>query len=67
VKFYISVKDKKWFEFLRDRKADEVNFWRSSPKAPFRALPTGGRFPWKMYAPRNFIVGGRFFDLADHK
>jgi hypothetical protein len=48
--FYIGVTDEKWFEFLRDRNADEVNFWRPSSKAPFRA-PTGGLLLWKLHAP----------------
>lgn len=51
MKFYIGVTDKKWFGFLRDRKAGEVNFWRPTPQAPFRALPTGGLLLWKLHAP----------------
>ncbi len=65
MKFYTGVTDKNWFEFLRDRKSDEVNFWHPSPRAPFRAFPTGGLFLWKLSALLSFVVGGIFFGLAD--
>ena len=61
MRFYIGVTDKRWFEFLRDRQADEVNFWRPSARTAFRALEPGQLFLWKLHSPENFIVGGGFF------
>ena len=40
---------------------DEVNFWRPSSTATFKALQWGGPFLFKPHSPRNFIVGGGFF------
>lgn len=40
---------------------EEVNFWRPSPQASFKALQPGEMFLFKLHAPRNFIVGGGFF------
>ncbi len=58
--FYIGVTDNDWFEFLRQCKPDEVNFWRPGAQG-FSALQIGQPFLFKLHSPRNFIVGGGFF------
>lgn len=40
---------------------DEVNFWRPSPDASFKALLPGELLLFKLHAPENFIAGGGFF------
>ena len=59
--FWVGVTDDHWFEFLRARQPDEVNFWRPGGGRSFRSLPPGGMFLFKLHSPQNFIVGGGFF------
>lgn len=61
MKFWVGVTDFDWFEFLRTRNPDEVNFRQplSRPLATF--LEPGVPFLFKLHSPRDFIVGGGFF------
>lgn len=59
--FYIGVTDKKWFSFLREKNADEVNFWRPGGRSPFKALSQGDLFLFKLHSPDDYIVGGGIF------
>jgi len=43
------------------RHVEEVNFWRPSPDANFKALQPGEILLFKLHAPENFIAGGGFF------
>jgi len=61
MQFWVGVTDKAWFEHLRDRAPDEVNFWQPSPRALAAFLAPGVPFLFKLHAPDNFIVGGGFF------
>lgn len=61
MKFWVGVTDKDWFEFLRARAPDEVNFWQPSGKPLAAFLEPGTPFLFKLHAPNNFIVGGGFF------
>jgi len=40
---------------------DEVNFWRPSPNATFKALAPGEMYLFKLKSPDNYLVGGGFF------
>lgn len=60
MKFYVGVTDRKWFRYLRERKPDEVNFWKPSG-GTFKALQPGDLFLFKLHAPHNVIAGGGFF------
>jgi putative restriction endonuclease len=60
MKFYVAVTDNEWFAFLKQRKPDEVNFWRPGGQT-FSALTMGEPFLFKLHAPDNYIVGGGFF------
>lgn len=37
MQMYIGITDYNWFEFLKERNANEVNFWRPGTQ-PFKAL-----------------------------
>jgi len=60
--FFVAVTDYDWFQLhVSTPRVDEVNFWRPSSEAPFKALQAGELFLFKLHSPRNFIVGGGFF------
>ncbi len=61
MKIWVGVTDSEWFEFLRARRPDEVNFWQPSGARLFKVLESGEPFLFKLHSPRNFIVGGGFF------
>jgi putative restriction endonuclease len=61
LRFWVGVTDKAWFEHLRVRAPDEVNFWQPSPRRLADFLEPGVPFLFKLHAPDNFIVGGGFF------
>lgn len=61
MRLWVGVTDWNWFEFLRARQPDEVNFWQPSAKRRAVLLEAGAPFLFKLHAPRNFIVGGGFF------
>jgi putative restriction endonuclease len=61
MRFWVGVTDKAWFEHLRQRAPDEVNFWQPTPGPLARFLEPGVPFLFKLHAPNNFIVGGGFF------
>jgi putative restriction endonuclease len=61
MRLFVGVTDYDWFQ-LRAGKlgVDEVNFWRPSPEAGFKALSPGELLLFKLHSPRNFIAGGGF-------
>jgi len=60
--FFVAVTDYDWFLLHASKPGvEEVNFWRPSPTASFKALGIGEMLLFKLHAPRNFIVGGGFF------
>jgi putative restriction endonuclease len=62
MRIFLGVTDKDWFRLHASRTSvDEVNFWRPSPTATFRALDPGELFLFKLHSPDNYIVGGGFF------
>lgn len=62
MKLYVGITDYDWFKLHASKgSVDEVNFWRPSSTANFKALQWGEPFLFKLHAPRNFIVGGGFF------
>lgn len=58
---FVAVTDFDWFTRLSAERPDEVNFWQPSGSTNFRALEVGGIFLFKLYSPRDFIVGGGVF------
>ena len=61
MRFWVGVTDKAWYEALRQRTPDEVNFWQPSPRRLAEFLEPGVPFLFKLHAPDDFIVGGGFF------
>ncbi len=61
MKAIVAVTDREWFDFLRARAPEEVNFWQPSATTSFRALTPGQPLLFKLHAPDNFIVGGGYF------
>jgi putative restriction endonuclease len=60
--FFVAVTDYDWFQLHASKPCvAEVNFWRPSPEASFKALSAGEILLFKLHSPRNFIVGGGFF------
>ncbi len=61
MKIWVGITDKKWFDFLRVRAPEEVNFWQPSARRRAAVLEAGAPFLFKLHAPHNFIVGGGIF------
>jgi putative restriction endonuclease len=62
MRFFVAVTDYDWFKLHASRSLiEEVNFWRPSPEASFKALSVGEMLLFKLHSPRNFVVGGGFF------
>lgn len=61
MKLWVGVTDENWYEYLRARRPDEVNFWQPSGSREFRVLEPGEPFLFKLHSPKNFVVGGGFF------
>jgi putative restriction endonuclease len=61
MKFWVGVTDNKWFQYLSQSGADEVNFWQPSGTAPFVGLEPGSLFLFKLKRPYNHIAGGGTF------
>lgn len=61
MRFWVGVTDSDWFDHLRGRAPDEVNFWQPSAERRAVRLDTGALFLFKLHSPRNFVVGGGFY------
>lgn len=62
MRLYIGVTDNDWFALHAGKQSvDEVNFWRPSPDATFKALQPGEILLFKLHSPDNCIAGDGFF------
>jgi putative restriction endonuclease len=62
MRLFVAVTDSEWFNLHASNSCvDEVNFWRPSSDAPFKALQAGELLLFKLHSPDNFIAGGGFF------
>lgn len=62
MRIFVGITDYDWFRLHASKpRVEEVNFWRPSPNATFKALGYGEPFLFKLHSPRNYIVGGGFF------
>ena len=43
MQIYVGITDYDWFQFLKNNKADEVNFWKPGSQ-PFKALQENDLF-----------------------
>lgn len=57
---YVGITDYNWYEYLKEKQADEVNFWKPGTQ-PFKAINEKDLFLFKLHHPHNYIVGGGFF------
>ncbi|MDY4193547.1 MAG: HNH endonuclease [Bariatricus sp.] len=60
MQMYVGITDYDWYEFLKSKNAEEVNFWKPGTQ-PFKALQENDMFLFKLHHPHNYIVGGGFF------
>jgi len=62
MRLFVAVTDKAWFTLHASSDGvEEVNFWRPSSEASFKALQQGELFLFKLHSPDNFVAGGGFF------
>ena len=61
MRYWVGVTDSDWFDYLRGRAPDEVNFWQPSAERRAVRLDAGALFLFKLHAPRNYVVGGGFY------
>jgi putative restriction endonuclease len=57
MKIWVGVTDKNWYEHLTRLAPEEVNFWQPSARPPFKNLPEGTPFLFKLKRPHNNFVG----------
>ena len=43
MQIYVGITDYNWFQFLKERKSEEVNFWKPGSQ-PFKALQENDLF-----------------------
>jgi hypothetical protein len=61
MRIFVGVTDRNWFTHHASRSnVDEVNFWRPSPNATFKALDPREVFLFKLHSPDNFNSGAVF-------
>lgn len=58
MRYWVGVTDSDWFDHLKVRAPDEVNFWQPSAERRAVRLDAGALFLFKLHSPRNFVVGG---------
>lgn len=61
MRMYVAMTDYHWFQFLKSRQPEEVNFWQPRDQRNFNAIKPGELFLFKLRAPRHYIVGGGVF------
>lgn len=62
MRLFVAVTDNDWFSLHASKTAvEEVNFWKPSPEATFKALQPGELLLFKLHSPDNYIAGGGFF------
>ena len=62
MRLFVAVTDRAWFTLhASSPRVEEVNFWRPSSEASFKALQQGELLLFKLHSPDNFIAGGGFF------
>ena len=67
MRIFVAITDQDWFNLHASSvQVDEVNFWRPSPTANFKALQPGELMLFKLHSPLNFIAGGGFFTRFLH-
>jgi len=62
---FVGITDFDWFNLLASQPhLEEINFWQPGGNRVFGSLKPGELFLFKLHSPRNFIVGGGFFQYS---
>lgn len=61
MEYYIGNTDFEWYNFLRSKEPDDVNFWQPGGKLKFHALKPGAPFLLRLKSPIKKIAGIGFF------
>src|SRR5436305_6396707 len=62
MRLFVAVTDNDWFALHASKpEVEEVNFWRPSPDASFKALDPGELLLFKLKSPNDSIAGGRIY------
>ncbi len=60
-RFYVGVTDNQWYQFLSEKRPDEVNFWRPGKFQQVHNIKPYDLFLFKLHSPLDYIAGGGFF------
>ncbi|HOO60432.1 MAG TPA: HNH endonuclease [Candidatus Mcinerneyibacteriales bacterium] len=60
-RFYVGVTDNQWYQFLSEKRPDEVNFWRPGKFQQVHYIKPYDLFLFKLHSPLDYIAGGGFF------
>jgi putative restriction endonuclease len=61
MEYYIGNTDFEWFNFLRTREPEDINFWQPGGRLRFHILKPGAPFLLRLKSPINKIAGIGFF------
>jgi putative restriction endonuclease len=61
MEYYIGNTDLEWFNYLRDKEPEDINFWQPGGKLRFHVLEPGAPFLLRLKSPLNKIAGIGFF------
>jgi putative restriction endonuclease len=61
MEFYVGNTDRQWFNFLRTKEPDDINFWQPGGRLRFHILKSGAPFLLRLKSPINKIAGIGFF------
>lgn len=61
MEFYIGNTDRQWFNFLRTKNPEDINFWQPGGKLRFHVLRQGAPFLLRLKSPINKIAGIGYF------
>jgi putative restriction endonuclease len=60
MRFYLGVTNINWYTYLSSINPEDINFWKPGG-TPFKAIPVGAPFGFKLKSPLNAIGGVGFF------
>jgi putative restriction endonuclease len=64
--FYLGATDLSWFNYLKNRNVDDVNFWQPSGVWNYKGLSQGAPFLFKLKKPYHSIGGIGFYLSFTH-
>ena len=61
MEYYIGNTDKQWYDFLKGREPEDINFWQPGGRQGFHIINTGAPFLLRLKSPINKVAGIGFF------